>query len=376
MANVCDYLRWRGDLTFEERPFNDVDNLVLSILSYLDLSGIVPTEDQGGAITLRAACKDLVVRSGGDVVPFVRSLAKITNELVQALYESARFGNVMLSAYADVVDNERAVQFSALTADIDHAGRFVAFRGTDNTIVGWREDFMLSFTVTEAQREAARYLERAVRGCDGPVFVGGHSKGGMLAEYATMQCPGELLPRIGRVYSNDGPGMAPEVVKNADNSELRGIMRRIVPSYSVVGMLFSRAEDTRVVVRSTGKGIEQHDPTTWQVARAGFEERGDLKPECVVLNVAIANWAGKLSLRERATVTKQIFDALEAGGATTINEIASSPERLQSVLHALGSMDERTKDVTASLLQSAMDSSVSAIRIAAKRALARLRPTH
>lgn len=368
MATIHDYLQWRGDLSFSERPFNDVDNVILATLSYLDFTGIVPGEQAGGSVSLARACGGLLERADGDVAPFVRSLAKVDARFVELLAASRRFGPARLSAYADVIDESRALQFSALQVDLPDAGTYISFRGTDSTLVGWREDFMLSFEVTEAQREAARYLERALlRVGEGvAVRVGGHSKGGNLAEYAAVRCPDELRGRIVRVFSNDGPGMAPDVLALDGRALLGERLVRIVPSYSVVGMLFAREGDPRIVVASSGTGIAQHDPTTWQVLRAGVEEAPALQADCVVLNEAIASWAAGLPLEERERVVEEIFDALGAGGATRFDEIAASPEGLQQVLRALGETDERTRDIATTLVERLVDRSVDAVRKAAR----------
>ncbi|MBQ9317267.1 MAG: DUF2974 domain-containing protein, partial [Atopobiaceae bacterium] len=231
MANINDYLQWRGDISLEERSFNDADNVILSVLSYLDFTGIVPGERTGAGIGLALACRRLLERAGGDVVPYVRSLAKIDSTFVELMADSRRFGSATLRSYVDVVDEARSLQFSAFQVDLPSGETYVAFRGTDSTLVGWREDFMLSFEVTEAQREAATYLERAlVRAAEQGrmVRVGGHSKGGNLAEYAAVCCPSELRERIVRVYSNDGPGMAPEVMRRDGREVLGDRLRRIV----------------------------------------------------------------------------------------------------------------------------------------------------
>ena len=365
MANMHDYLRWRGDLSFAERPFNDADNVILATFSYLDFTGIVPSEASGRSVSLKSACHKLIESCGGDVAASVRSLAKVDTRYVELIADSKRFGDAQLSAYADMTDESRALQFAAVTIELPKAGTYVSFRGTDSTLVGWREDFMLSFCVTEAQREAAGYLRRLLerQGRSGlPVRVGGHSKGGNLAEYAAVSCPDELRERIVCVYSNDGPGMAPEVAECDGRALLGRRFRHIVPSYSVVGMLFAGKGEPRTIVRSSGTGIGQHDPTTWQMLRGGLEEVAKLQGECVTLNESIARWAAGVPLEERERVVDEVFDALESGGATRFDEIASSPESLQQVLRALGATDERTRDLAMALVEGTVNSSVEAVR--------------
>lgn len=375
MANINNYLQWRGDITLEERPFNDVDNIILSVLSYLDFTGIVADEKSGERISLRQVCKrflDEVDSAGGNIIPYVRSVARVDTRFVRLLGESQRFGSAQLCAYVDVIDQKRALQFSALQIDLSNGETYVAYRGTDNTIVGWREDFMLSFTVTEAQRSAAAYLQRVFDRTEKQgrtLRVGGHSKGGNLAEYAATCCSDEQRKRIIRVYSNDGPEMAPEVMPRDPREVLGNRLKHIVPSYSVIGMLFARPDDQRIIAKSTAIGIAQHDMMTWQVMRTGVDEALELQPDCVLLNEAIAQWARGISLDERERVTKEVFDALQVGGATRFDEIVASPVGLQKVLSALGNTDSRTQDLAIALVEGTVGTSMNAVRSATRTAI-------
>jgi len=375
MANINNYLQWRGDVTLEERPFNDVDNIILSALVYLDFTGIVAGEESGERITLRQACKrflDRVDNAGGDIIPYVRSVARVDTRFVRLIGESQRFGSAQLCAYVDVIDQKRALQFAALQINLSNGETYVAYRGTDSTIVGWREDFMLSFTVTEAQRSAAAYLQRVFGRTEKQgrtLRVGGHSKGGNLAEYAATCCSDEQQKRIIRVYSNDGPEMAPEVMPRDPHDVLGIRLKHIVPSYSVIGMLFARPDDQRIIAKSKAVGIGQHDLMTWQVLHTGVEEALELQPDCVVLNEAIARWAQAIPLDERERVTNEVFDALQVGGATRFEEIAASPVGLQKVLGAFGNTDSRTQELAVALVEGTVGTSMNAVRSATRSAI-------
>ena len=361
MANVHDYLAWRGDLSFDERSFNDADNIIMSLLSYLDFTDVVPNEGSNAGVRLSYACRRLLEWGKGDIDPFVRSLLRIDATFVELLADSRRFGSLMLRAYVDVIDEARAMQFSAIQVDLSPQLTYVAFRGTDGSIVGWREDFIMSFEVTEAQRQARDYLERALvraRSEGRQVYVGGHSKGGALAEYAAMCCGPDLLERVVRVYSNDGPGMAPEVMRTRGSEVLGSRLVHLVPTYSVVGMLFAQQDDQRLIVESVGSGIGQHDLMTWQVTRTGVREVVELQPDCVALNAVVATWAKSLSLDERRQATNELFDALGAGGAKALPEIATSPEGLQQVWIAYEQCDERTRKVVRALVEGIVNTGV------------------
>ena len=63
MGTLFDYVNWRGDLTFSEAPFNEVDNLIFSLLSYLNFSGIVPKEHSDAAIPIKAAANSFLSKT-------------------------------------------------------------------------------------------------------------------------------------------------------------------------------------------------------------------------------------------------------------------------------------------------------------------------
>lgn len=361
MANLSDYLELRGDITLAERPFNDVDNLALATLAYLDLTGVVGGEGERG-VRLSDACGRLLELAGDDLSSRVRSLATVDGRFVSALGASARLGGAVLRDYVDVRDGERVMQFAAVTVDLEDGQSYVAFRGTDTTLVGWREDFILSFAITEAQRAAADYLARELEraAAEGrTVLVGGHSKGGNLAAYAAASCPVALVGALGCVWSNDGPGMDRSVMPVSCHDVVGERYRRIIPAYSVVGRVFYD-EAPATIVRSSASRSLQHDPLTWQVGPAGFVEAEGPDPECLVVGRAFATWLARLAPEDRRRLTDELFDALAAGGAERFEDLLASPASAQKVLAALGGVDARTRDAVLALLGDLVGASAAA----------------
>ena len=368
MADIRDYLELRGDITLDERPFNDVDNLVLATLSYLDLTGIAGGPGEPG-VRVTDACGELLSRAGGDLASRVRSLATIDERFVVALGGSVRLGDAVLRSYVDVRDDERVMQFSAVTVDLPNGESYVAFRGTDTTLVGWRENFILSFAVTQAQRASAEYLARELElaAAEGRrVRVGGHSKGGNLAAYAAACCPVALSGAVERVYSNDGPGMDRTVLPVSCHDVMGERYVRIVPAYSVVGRLFSDDAPCQVVQSSATRSL-QHDPLTWQVGPAGFLEAEGPDPECLVVDRAFAAWLDRLAPDDRRKLTEELFDALAAGGAETFEDLFSSASAAQKVLAALRDVDSRTYDMMWGLVGELLGAGAAATREAVVR---------
>lgn len=367
MADVRDYLEMRGDITLAERPFNDVDNVILASLSYLDFKGIVPTAEENTSIRIVEACHAFLGRAesagkGNDIAEWVRSLATIDARFVEALGASERFGNAALRNYIDIIDDEKTVQFSALCIDLNEEETYVSFRGTDNTLVGWREDFMLSFTITEAQTMAASYLkdeaERAAQ--EGrKLYIGGHSKGGILAAYAALTLPEEYRNVVLKVWSNDGPGMEPTILPAGTrcHSIYGEHYVHVVPTYSMIGMLMDDG-CTKTVVKSSAQAAMQHDPMSWQVKAAKLDTTADLLPECKRMNEALNNWIQSMPVDERKNFVNELFDVLEAGGATTLDEVVGSASSIYKVLAALTGTSQQTRQVVYDLFGEALSAGV------------------
>ncbi len=317
VSNMTSYLNWRGDLSFDEHPFCDVDNLVLSQLAYVRLDGIVPSQDEGGSIRLEDALTRFLDQGrvltvmGEDATDFVRALAR-----------SRRFADVRMSGYVDLAGEEGTqTDFSASTLWLWDGAVYVAYRGTANGLVGWREDFSMSFQVMPAQRLAEDYLNKvlddeSIEAC----YVGGHSKGGNLALYAAAKCDPAKAGRIVAVYSNDGPGLCREIIADDLTDELRSKVVRIVPEFSVFGSLFETEAKT-IVVKSSLSGVSQHNALSWQVEGDEFVLAAGLTRECELANDIIDTWIESADMEHREVFTQEFFDALEAGGASTMAEL-------------------------------------------------------
>ena len=204
MSNLIDYLAWRGDLTFEHAPFNDLDGVLLSLLSYVNFDDIL-TED-GPALPLADAAGRFFELHPEEELSSDRSLIRWAPSLFRALAGTARFGAMPLSHYVNLIDPESELQFAALTCKPLPGISFISFRGTDDTIVGWKEDFNMSYKTVPAEREAVRYTERFCPENENTLLFGGHSKGGHIAVYAAARADAEIRERIAAVYDCDGPG--------------------------------------------------------------------------------------------------------------------------------------------------------------------------
>ncbi len=246
MDNTLDYLKWYKDFSFEEKELTEFDNFILCRLVYLLMPDVVINEP----------------RSFRDVVDEVRKTTGIHGTfygrdcVVDMAADSKRFGDIYLSCHADILDESLSAQFAAMTFDLTEDLRFVAYRGTDDTMAGWKEDFMISFTQTEAQKKALAYLRDSMDGKH-QIIVAGHSKGANLALYASTHIEDEYQPWIKYVYMNDGPGLCPEVCDKACVQKIADKSLRFIPEYSIFGKLFEEKDIPVKILKSTEEGVMQ-----------------------------------------------------------------------------------------------------------------------
>ena len=337
MPNIMDYLAWRGDIALDYSPFGDVDSLVLASLSYLNY----PTEPT-------------LIRDLGVHVPAVdKNQFAFVHEcraLLSAAAMTERFAGVRMHHPIAVTDQDRDMQFAAVTFDLPDGTHYVAFRGTDSTIVGWREDFNMAFeSPVPAQSAAVKYLNEVAAMTAGPLTLGGHSKGGNLAVYAAAHADPMLQSRIRDIYSFDGPGLDDVTVASAGYANIARRIRSFVPQQSVVGLLLAYHPEY-TVVKSDGISLLQHDTFTWQVLGTDFIAVTELDVSSQLVDSTVHAWLSKVSPEKRRVFVNTIFDILEATGANTVKELLKDvPGRASAVLKALQKVDFETAKMIVTL---------------------------
>lgn len=328
MGTVFDYIKWRGDLTFSEAPLNDVDSLIFSLLSYLDFRGIVPEEHGCQTVPIRAAANTFFARnpdyrkfSMGLIVP------KEIGKLFRVLKDTRRFRNVNMKAHVNVIDTEQEIQFSATTFLLDNGIAVVAFRGTDDTIVGWKENFNMSFLpVVPAQLAALSYLRQAANGFAGPIAVTGHSKGGNLAVYASVFAEPAVQDRIVCVWNNDGPGFGNSVFDSPAYRNMIPKIRSFVPESAVVGMLLEHSE-SYFVVKSKQTGVFQHNGLSWEVLGGSFVQVETITAESKRLDQTLHAWIYGMTPEQREAFVDALYRILSADDALTLTELVGAKRK-------------------------------------------------
>lgn len=346
MADIMDYLDWRGDLSFKQAAFNEVDNLILSQVAYVNFDGILPGIDCDDAMTLEEACQLFFKINDEKEVLKDKSFTRLAPILMKKMAQSERFKRLGLCKYKSQIDYETQKQFAAMHMILDDGTIYIAFRGTDDTIIGWKEDFNMSFmTPVPAQIEAVNYINQTTAHLKQEIRIGGHSKGGNLAIYAAVKCKEEIKARILKVYNNDGPGFNKQMIMSPDYQKMLTKIEKIVPQYSVVGMLLEHEEDY-VVVKSKQIGLLQHDAMSWEVLGSQFVYSDELTRGSQILDDTLKAWINGLSEKERAQFVDSIFDILEATGARTISDLTKAKlKKANVILKSYQAMDSTIQEM-------------------------------
>jgi hypothetical protein len=342
MANIFDYLVWRGDLTFDNSPFNPVDNIILSQLAYLPLDGIVPGPDAGGGISVGQTAALFAEKLDGNSLAYP-VIFKEDPAFIEAIGRSDRFRNCKLCDYVNQVDIVQEKQFSALCI---HWGdsTFIAYRGTDVSVVGWKEAFKMSFSdAIPAQIEAVSYLEKMAAKTAGSLMLGGHSKGGNLAIYAASSCAKKTQDRIAAVYSNDAPGFHKRFFESGG---FRGVRQRIfsfIPQTSIIGLLFEHKNDY-AVVKSTQKGIFQHDQYTWEITHNDMVRVDRVDQGSRFINKTLREWIRSLDDEHIRVFSDTLFGVLNDAEIKSFTEFGEDwINAAGRTIQSYGNIDSVTK---------------------------------
>ena len=320
MGNIMDYISWRGDLTFAQSPFNEVDNLILACFSYVNLDRIPAVTRQKG-IELKKLVKEFKKLHTIKELEADKSFIRLAPFMMFEMAESVRFGNCVIRNYVNEIVTEAEQQFSAVEIVLDDGTSYISFRGTDDTIIGWKEDFNLSTGVVPAQERAVEYMQRISDKASGMLRVGGHSKGGNLAIYGSVMC-NSVHDKILEIYSNDGPGFSKEFQESPETAEMMPKIIRIIPEYSIIGTLLEH-EKQPIIVASTSRGLLQHDGFSWEVQGPGLVRRDSLNKMALRFIESLHKWIDGMDMEQKRLLIEDLFATLQASGYENLSEVQS-----------------------------------------------------
>lgn len=345
---LFDYLKWRNDVSLRAAPFNEIDNVLLSYLAYADFGELLQEEKRRVSIEtcLKRFCEKHDLANVRDSKHFIERAPLLLEEMVRG----ARFRGTKVAHFREVFDKEKVQQFAALVFLLPDGTKYVSFRGTDSSITGWKEDFLMSITAeTEGAKEAVSYLNDVAASVDGDFILGGHSKGGNFAMYAAAFCEDAVKGRIRKVYNNDGPGFREEIVRSAAYRELLPKITNIVPQTSIIGRLLSN-EAAHTVVKSTAAGIFQHDVTTWEVTKDKFV-RAEPDAFSDFVEKSLGTWLETMDDEARKSLVETVFSMIEMTEAETFAEFGENLfKNTGLIIKGLGRLPkEKRSELTAAL---------------------------
>ena len=347
MANMLDYLVWRGDITIHQAGINDIDCFIMSQISYMNFDGVVgdsPAASFGEAeITIKEASKRLFKLREQASEGLLLSDNNDTM-LLKGLALRRRFCNMKLAAYVNKCDEEEEKQFSAICIFPGDNTVYISFRGTDDTLVGWKEDLNMSFqSPVPSQIEALEYLKTIAKEFDGKIRLGGHSKGGNLAVYAASFCDLEIQKRIRSVYCFDGPGFINKVLNDSNFGKVEARIHAFVPQSSVVGMLLGHSVPY-TVVESVQTGLYQHDPYSWKVIRNNFICLESISPESRFMDATLEEWIYSMNSEQRREFVEAVYFIIQQTEAKTLLELSvNGLKNAKLIIKTMRNMEPATK---------------------------------
>lgn len=341
MRNIIDYVENEFH-TMNEKAFNAVDSLILSqVSSYLyddlvgNLHNLKPT----------IYFKDLLKAEYFEKMFCSFIKPKKNKQLLFALAASPRFRDIGINYHVNMIDSDEEKQFSATTFIINDEFAYIGFRGTDTTVIGWKEDFNMAFiSPIPSQLEGVKYINKVSKLIPHKLYIGGHSKGGNIAVYSAMFCNDIIKPRIEAVYSHDGPGFREDVIESKKFQLIKNKVHKTIPYSSLVGILLANHEQYYVVKSSGVGGFMQHDPFLWEVLDDDFVYLDELSSKSKYINKTLNSWLSKISDEKRKQFIDTLFDILNSTKSETITDIASNwKTNLPIILDSIKNIDAEEK---------------------------------
>ena len=342
LGNIFQYIQEYGDFTFEEEPFNEVDNLIFAVLSYVDFSGVVEGVGSNQMISIRNANKKIVLLDYEKGINDKYLLN--TFKMLHKMSKRRRYRDLQLRGFEEILDGEKEEQFAAIQILLGNDTIYVSFRGTDDSFIGWKEDCNMFVSMpVPSQEDAVWYLENIPEVLKMKIIAGGHSKGGNLAVYASAFCRKEVSDNIINIYSNDGFGFTDEINSSLGYKEMLPKIKKFVPKFCIVGMLL-RNEEEYEIVKSKNKGGTQHDGFSWIINGNVFCRDSELNAESVLVNNIMKKWIASMNILQRGKFVNHLYYNLMACEKKTFMELrANKFPNYKKVLNSYSNMAKTEK---------------------------------
>lgn len=320
MGYIHDYLDYAGNLTFEQLPFNEVDGMVLSMLPLLDCSLAFPK--RGKRSIFHSVARHVRVH---ELNPLGLIINADIAKMIYRMSRTKRYSDLMIHNFSSIIDTTTETQATAITVDINPHLSIVVFSGTDDTIVGWKEDFMMMYqNEVPCLRHSLEYLNKVGSSLES-MYIVGHSKGGMESFYAYAFATKEIQDKVLKVYSYDGPGLSEYCVNKIDE-KIKDKMVHILPQGGIIGRMFT-AVTKPTIIYSSYRGLHQHDPMSWEIVTGSncFNVVGEFNIQSNLIKQKVDEIINSLDDEKRKEFVHYLFEIMSAGGSLTLTEITKRP---------------------------------------------------
>ena len=371
---LLDYLQWRNDVPLSVSPFNEVDNVIFSYLSYIEFGNLL--ENGEGFFDLKEQYEHFCEKHSMEEIKTAGQFTERAPLLLKEMMEGERFLDTKVGYYAVDFDKDQIKQFAALVFLLPDGTNYVSFRGTDKTITGWKEDFLMSCqSETAGAKEAVGYFNKVAKALEGEFILGGHSKGGNFAMYAAAFCEAQYKERILKVYNNDGPGFRDEVIQSGEFQEMLPKILTIAPQSSIIGQLLSNPAKQHVI-HSTAKGILQHDAMTWEAEKDRLVS-SELDEISHYAKTTLGSWLETMDDESRESLCTTAFSLIESTKSETFIEFSGNlMKNMETIWKEMGKLPEDKKkeimDALSNLVESSKQAAVSQIKSGGQAVISQL----
>lgn len=353
MSNIIDYIKWRGDLTIKKSPINELDNIIFARFSYLPFK-IINFSGEKTIEYIADKMKDFKTED---------FLWPDDKEFIALLGKSSRFKDLIVSDYVEILDKAAEKQFAAISIDISDSVKYISFRGTDSSLVGWKEDLNMGFLKNvPSQIEAVKYLNNIASKNKCKLIIGGHSKGGNLAVYSAIFCDEHVKPRIKKVINADGPGFDKSVILTDNYKKILNKIETYIPQSSIVGRLLEHEEEYQVV-KSIQKGVMQHDIYSWQVEPIKLVRIPNLTNNSEIFNGIVRDWLMHTTPEQRENFINILYEVIASTDAKSTKDFSvDTIKKIRIILNGYKNVDDENKKEIDRMVKLLLESTIKVLK--------------
>lgn len=356
MSTSINFIKEYGDKTFDELPFCDVDNIALCEIFYMPFEKVIESKYNPEPVSFKEACNRVFAYNGYKHVKPGFILFKSTSVKMMAMANTKRYADIKMVACESVFNVNPAVQFCAVTLLLPDGTNVIIYRGTDDTLIGWKEDFDLyTRKGIPSHKLALDYLNKIAKEYKGDIIICGHSKGGNLALYSALNCSKKVRARITKLYNDEGPGFYNYSFMQTDAyKELLPKYRHFVPSNSFIGMLLAHDDDYEIVKSTHFFGPVQHAPHTWKTEGTTFATKDDLFITAKILDLYLRTLIFSMDENQNSAFDKVLEVIVEGTGQVNITNFARNiKSSIKGAMDAWKGLDDFTKNEMSSVFEGA-----------------------